>query len=206
MRYLVFDRTCTKHPVDLSRFWSAGARLYRSMSRIDAARGAATWEEALDWLLAQDQIQEIQFWGHGKWGAAFFDRHALDAAALSRSHPLHTRLEALRERLTPDALVWFRSCETLGARAGMDFAERLSDFLGARVAGHTYVIGFHQSGLHGVLPGTRADWSPSEGLAEGTPEAPVRARFSLPFAPNTITCFAGRVPEKWFAQAGSSSG
>jgi hypothetical protein len=94
--------------------------------------------------------------------------------------------------------VWFRCCEVFGAHRGIDFAQRLADFLGVRVAGHTYVIGWHQSGLHGLSPGVRADWSPSEGLVEGTPDAPVKARWSVPWAPHTISCLSNTVPAGWF--------
>ena len=38
-----------------------------------------------------------------------------------------------------------------------------------------------------------------EGLAEGTPEAPVRARSSRRCAPRTITCLHGLVRAGWFA-------
>src|SRR5437016_566767 len=125
--------------------------MYRALGRLDAAMGSASWEHAFGWIEDQrDAIDELQFWGHGKWGCALIARDALDARALSNAHAMHRRLEALRERLAPNALVWFRTCETFGAARGIDFARRLSDFLGARVAGHTFVIGFHQSGLHGL--------------------------------------------------------
>jgi hypothetical protein len=196
-RLLVFDRTETGA---LATSWSVGAKLYRGVGRIDDTRGVASWDEALDWLASQqDPISQIQYWGHGKWGSARVDDDVLDASALQS--PRKAKLEAIRERLTPDALVWFRTCETFGARAGIDFAERLADFLGCRVAGHTYVIAFHQSGLHGLAPGMRADWSPEEGLEEGTGDAPVRAKWSKPWAPRTITCLANRVPDEWFTMA-----
>src|SRR5688572_32290324 len=35
---------------------------------------------------------------------------------------------------------------SLGAQVGQDFAARLADATGARVAGHTFIIGFLQSG------------------------------------------------------------
>jgi hypothetical protein len=127
------------------------------------------------------------------------DRDPLDGGALSPRHRLHRGIEALRERLVPGALLWFRTCETFGARRGIDFARRLSDHLGARVAGHTFIIGLHQSGLHGLAPGALPDWSPSEGLAAGTPDDPQQAKWSSPLAPRTITCFSGRVPAEWFA-------
>ena len=61
------------------------------------------------------------------------------------------------------------------------------------------MIGFHQSGLHGLAPGVRADWSAVEGLAEGAVDAPVRAKSSRPWAPRTITCLHGEVPPAWFS-------
>lgn len=202
MRLLVYDRTCVRTRGHLSPVWAAGSALYRGLGRIDAARGVASWDEAFAWLAARpDPIDELQYWGHGKWGAAFVERDVLDAGALVAGHPHHAGLAALRDRLAPGALVWFRTCETFGARPGIDFAERLADFLGARVAGHTFVIGFHQSGLHGLAPGIRADWSAEEGLAAGTADEPQRAKRSTPWAPRTITALARRVPAAWFAGA-----
>jgi hypothetical protein len=206
LRLLVYDRTCGGGPggaFGLSTAWSAGAGLYRELGRIDAAQGVSSWEEGLSWLAGygSEAIAEVQYWGHGNWGLAKVADDVLDAGALAHRHRLRRRLDAVRERLAPDALLWFRTCETFGAQRGQDFARRLADHLGVRVAGHTFVIGFHQSGLHGLSPGARPDWSPAEGLAEGTPAAPLRARWSTPVAPNTITCLAGKVPARWFSPA-----
>ena len=147
-------------------------------------------------VFAQDgPIAELQFWGHGKWGQALIDGESLDRRALLPGHPLEPGLAAFRERLTSDALVWFRTCETLGAVPGQDFARALGDYLGARIAGHTFVIGYFQSGLHSLAPGDRPSWSPAEGLSRGTPEAPAAALSSSPSEPNTVTCFDGSIPE-----------
>lgn len=204
LRLLVYDQTCHDEAkiLGLSTAWSAGALLYRGLGRLDAARGVSSWEEAFDWLatVKRDRpIAEIQYWGHGKWGRVLVDRASFDASALSPAHPLHARLAAVRERLVPggEALVWFRTCETAGALAGQDFVARLADHLGARVAGHTFVIGVSQSGLRGVSPGAKPDWSPTEGLAEGTAEAPVRALWSGPREVRTVTCFHGAFPASW---------
>lgn len=206
LRLMVYDETCRSEAklFGLSTAWSAGAKLYRALGRLDAAFGAASWEDALEWLATYDParpIAEIQYWGHGKWGRALVDGRPFDASALAPSHPLHARLAAVRERLVPggEALVWFRTCETFGANAGLDFAARLADHLGARVAGHTFVIGVLQSGLHGLAPGTTPDWSATEGLAEGTADAPARALWSGRSQPRTISCFDGEVPREWFA-------
>jgi hypothetical protein len=203
---MVFDRTCTGPWAlpGLSSAWRAGSRLYRALGRLDATFGATSWDEALSWVASrarEREIVELQYWGHGRWGSALVDRDVLDARALDPGHALHRGLAALRERLAPGALVWFRTCETFGAARGQDFAARLADHLGARVAGHTYVIGPMQSGLRGLLPGARPDWSPSEGLAEGTAERPIRARVSMPGEPRTITCLEGHVPAAWFSGA-----
>ena len=207
LRLMVYDRTCVaKHiPVGLSTAWAAGSVLYRGLQRLDAAFGATSWDDALAWLAAHEperRIAEIQYWGHGRWGRVYIAKDVLDASAFAASsgHPLSSRLAAVRERLLPgaEALVWLRTCESFGAAAGHDFAARLADGLGARVAGHTFVIGALQSGLHGLLPGHTPDWPADEGIAEGTPEKPARAHGSGIRRPHTITCFEGAVPPSWF--------
>lgn len=201
MRVLVYDRTCLGRGNNLTPAWAAGSVLYRALGRVDAACAVTSWDEAFRWLAARPEpIDELQYWGHGNWGCARVADDVLDASALTAGHQHHAHLEALRDVLAPDALVWFRTCETFGAKRGIDFAERLADFLGARVAGHTFVIGFHQSGLHGLAPGARATWAPDEGLAHGTPEEPRRAKGSRPWAPHTITCLHGEVPAAWFVR------
>jgi hypothetical protein len=181
MRVVVFDRTCPR----LGRVWAAGARLYRTLGWIDEARGVATWREAIAWLAERPrEIDELQYWGHGKWGTLLVDRVATSVADIA----------PLRAQLAPGALMWLRTCESFGADAGLDFAMRLADTLGARVAGHTFVIGYRQSGLHALAPGTRASWPADEGLAEGSPDAPTRARGSSWRAPRTITALTPRLP------------
>jgi hypothetical protein len=200
LRLLIYDRTCRVPRLPLTHVWSAGGRLYHRLGRIDRAFGAASWDEALAWLAGVETqraspISEIQIWSHGRWGCALLQADVLDQQALRPGHPLHVRLQAVRERLLPDSLFWFRTCQTFGARAGQSFARALVDFLGCRGAGHTHIIGFWQSGLHSLRPGDVPSWPASEGIARGTAEEPVQARPSGRRAPNTITCLHGRVPQ-----------
>ena len=199
LRLIVYDATQKRRkPAALGYSWQYGARLYRGLGRADAAYGASSFADALSWLgryAPVREIAELQFWGHGKWGRFFIDREALDRSVLRPGHEHHAAFQRLRERLQPDALLWFRTCETLGAQAGQDFASALGDATGARVAGHTFVIGFFQSGLHCLGPGRRPHWSPHEGLARGTADAPEAALSSTPDAPHTITCLEGRIPD-----------
>lgn len=198
LRLVVYDATQrSRPPRALGLSWQLGTYLYRGLGRIDAAFGAQSFTEALTWLRTHERerpIGELQFWGHGRWGRALIERESFDRGALAESHALHAGLRAFRERLSRDALVWFRTCETLGAEPGQNFASALSDFLGASVAGHTFVIGYFQSGLHHLRPGERPSWSASEGIARGTPATPEAALESGPTQPNTITCLTGRIP------------
>lgn len=205
LRLMVYDRTCAKRGVGLSTAWFAGSILYRGLRRLDAAFGARSWDEALAWLAtyeASRPIAEIQYWGHGRWGRVLVDEDVFDASALKPGHRLYRSVLAVRERLVPngEALVWLRTCEAFGARAGLDFAERLSEGLGARVAGHTFIIGAIQSGLRALLPGRRPTWSADEGVAEGTADKPLRAHASGPSRPRTISCLSNQIPEHWFEE------
>jgi len=199
LRLLVYDRTCRgKGPLlGLSHAWSTGSLLYRALDRLDASLGAASWSEALDWISRVEParpIGEVQFWGHGKWGDIRIANDPLDVTALDSRHPLHERLRAVRERTSEDGLWWFRTCETFGAQRGHEFARAWSSFFDCRVAGHTFVIGYFQSGLHLLHAGQKPHWDSREGLIRGTAERPERAAPSTPLAPNTITCFTAAVP------------
>ncbi len=121
----------------------------------------------------------------------------LDAAALHPDHALNPMLCRIRDNLSgPEALWWWRTCETYGALSGQRFAEQWSSFLGCRSAGHTHIIGVWQSGLRGIRPNQKAWWGPEEGLASGTPARPTQARLSSMRAPDTISFLSGTIPER----------
>jgi hypothetical protein len=199
LRLLIYDRTCPRPWLlpGLSQVWGMGRHLYRALGRLDASHGASSWTEALDWLATVQpgsRVAEIQFWGHGRWGLARIGSEPLDARALAPTHGHHDRLARVRDRLLPDgsALWWFRTCETFGTAVGQAFARDWTRFFQCRAAGHTYVIGAWQSGLHSLSPRQAPAWSASEGVEEGpTP----RSLTSRPGAPNTITFLHGRIPE-----------
>jgi hypothetical protein len=195
LRLVLFDKTERHHYPWLSYPWSAGAILYRAMGWIDGAFGASSWEEGLQWLVDVERkrpIGEIQYWGHGKWGRLYLNGRELDMRALEPGNSLYPYLEKIRTRLSgQEARWWFRCCETFGARPGHQFARAWSAFFNCHVAGHTFIIGFFQSGLHILEPGAEPSWPDTEGLAEGTPECPLRAHSSMPGKPHTITCMEG---------------
>jgi hypothetical protein len=194
LRLVVYDAT---RPV-LGPVWWFGALAARLLRRVDRAFGARSWPEALEWLAENGRplrIGSVQFWMHGRWGRVGLGGGDLDSGCFDPRHPLGPRLAALRARLAgPDSAIWFRTCETFGARAGRTFARDAARFFGARVAGHTFVIWAFQSGTHVLGPGGEPDWPETEGLARGTPEAPERARTSWPWRPRTVTGLRMKVP------------
>ena len=201
MRLLIYDKTCVGKPgrLGLTHSWIAGALLYKGLGRFDACRGVSSWEEAFDYLAnfrRDHPLSEVQYWGHGKWGLARVQRDSFALDSLRAGHPHHKALERLRQERSWAAspLLWFRTCETVGAHAGQKFAVELADFFHADVAGHTYIIGPWQSGLHRVSPGQKPDWDPEEGIRKGDATNPTRALWSWPHRPNTIHCLQSRIP------------
>jgi len=198
LRLMIFDDTCRsgRYPLGLTHSWIAGYRLYKGLGRLDGSFGARDWDSALDWLahFGDGEIDEIQFWGHGKWGRAKIAQDVLDLSSLKARQ---MRLGAVKERLHAESVWWFRTCETLGADPGHRFAAEWADHFGCPVAGHTFIIGPWQSGLHLHRPGTEIHWSAWEGIAEGSPDAPKKSLWSGPLQPNTISCLQGHIPEGW---------
>jgi hypothetical protein len=193
MRLVVFDRTQAGGGLapGLSSIWRTGTRLYSWRRLCDASIGAASWAEAWNWLAnvrLGEAIHEIQFWMHGLWGDARIGQDVFDRRSLRTGSETEQILRHIRRRLAPNALIWFRTCQTLGAEKGQRFARTLTETLGCRVAGYTYIIGWWQSGLHVLSPGQTPNWSSDEGIAQGGPDAPTQALLSTPFEPRTITC------------------
>ena len=205
LRLLIYDDTCKggRAKIGLTHSWWIGGSFYRRIGRFDGVCAAHSWHEALHFLNTFEttrSIDEIQFWGHGKWGEARISMDILDIHSLKRKSPLFTDLQGVAKRLKgPDSRFWFRTCETFGAEKGHAFATAFATFMNCLVAGHTYIIGPWQSGLHCLKPGETPDWPVDEGVREGTPEEPARAFWSRPGRNHTITCLQDRIPKKWTA-------
>ncbi len=200
LRLMFYDDTCRRSRLGfgLTHSWVAGAVLYGALGKFDATRGVRNWEEALEWLATVgdgEPIGEIQYWGHGKWGKVMIDGDPVTPRDLVGENPRARGFASVRERMTEDSLWWFRTCETFGARVGHDFARRWTDFFGCRAAGHTYIIGPWQSGLHALRPGEEPNWAAIEGIEEGSDDAPEKALWSVPGAPNTISFLRPNLPD-----------
>lgn len=193
LKLMVYDATWVGRPYlqpFLTSTWVIGGALWKLIGRFDACLGARSWTEALEWLATVDPhrpIDRIEYWGHGRWGKLLIAKEALDTSAFQTpTHPLNPLVRKLADRLRPESLVWFRTCETFGTPRGQQFASAVTETLGCRAAGFTYVIGHLQSGLHILAPGESPYWDPREGLPAGVEDPPC-AEWSHWGAPNTVT-------------------
>jgi hypothetical protein len=122
---------------------------------------------------------------------------SLNEGSLAPEHALAPLVDGLRDALAgPDALVWLRCCSGFGAKAGASFARAMTRRLGCRVAGHTYIIGPFQSGTHSVRPGDEPSWDTTEGVVLDAAGNTLRAKWSGPLEPSTISCLRLGIPEE----------
>jgi hypothetical protein len=182
----------------LSPIWRIGAQLFDGLGDFEAWSGAHTWASAIHFATRAAArlgrpIDELQFWGHGGFGFMRFANTALDRGALEPTSDLAPAVDALREALAPDGLVWLRCCSAFGHVKGRDFAPRLAERLRARVAGHTHIIHALQSGTHSLAPGDSPSWSEGEGVhfVGGVAKGALTSQLA---APNTTTFLHPRLP------------
>ncbi len=204
---MIFDKTCRGNsaPIGLSHSWIAGGLLFATLNRLDAYKGVSSWQEALEWLgeintNTCDMIDEIQFWGHGTWGTMLIDGEVFDIDTLDSEHAFANLINTVRDRLHAGSQIWIRTCQTLGALSGQRFAEAMTDRFGCTVAGHTYIIGPIQSGLQIIHPGESANWDPRQGIREGTPRAPIKARWSKLTSPRTVSFLNINIPKRFYRE------
>jgi hypothetical protein len=204
LRLVVYDATgagrARVQPL-LTASWRHGSRLYRHhpQAPVDDLFGATSWDDALAWLVEVRRgaaIREVQFWGHGLPGRVFIGSDVLEGEEFRLAGRRRSELLALRARWVDErARLWFRTCSAFGGERGHAFARVVADAMGCEVAGHTYVIGPLQSGLHTLRPGAEPTWPQHEGEGAGGPDAP--RLMSSWTAPHTITCLHGTIPAGW---------
>lgn len=179
--------------------WITGGKFYKMFRGVEHHAGFSSWEDALKWLSSLEEgkkINSIQFWGHGTPGRVWINGDFLSIRSVIPQHSHNSLLHALKARLTKDSVIWFRSCNVFAGSEGHLFATIMSSFFNCKVAGHTYIVGPWQSGLHTITPEQRPSWSKEEGL-KNKKDGTVEKLWSTPWAPNTIFCLTGKIPESW---------
>lgn len=195
LRLMIYDTT-ERAGEGLVASWFLGGKLYKLFRALDIVKPAESWEEALDWAAnigePGQKIDVLQYWGHGAPAGVALNGKFLSLKSLKPGGFGYEGLCALKDRLHSDSIVWFRTCSTFHGSNGKEFAKELANFLGCRVAAHTFIIGPFQSGLRTLSPGEEPYWSDSEGL-----DADGEMRMSMPWDVNTITCLHGFIPKGW---------
>lgn len=155
MRIIVYDPTDTR----LSKWWKLGAHLYFLLDKNTKVVACASTRELEEFLLTLEPntIYEIQFWCHGSPGKVH-----LGGTYFAADDPV---VFLLSQKLTTNAIVWFRCCSNFSGEEGQAFATTLVAVLRCTVAAHTYDIGYWglQSGLRVVSPDQPVYWDPEEG-------------------------------------------
>jgi hypothetical protein len=184
MRVTVYD----KNPGEgfwqkfLMTSWLVGCWLQKLLGRLDAYYGASSWEDAVEWLSSRGAMTSIQYWGHGSPGLVYLGGVASNGAHLL-SKPL---------LVTPETVIWFRTCSTFQGVGGHGFAKKVADGLNCTVAAHTRVVGPLQGGLHTHKPHSEPSWPTTEGELP-TSWVPCWLRWGN----NTVTCLSMKIPAGW---------
>jgi hypothetical protein len=175
---ILYDKSGERPELELSDAWWLGSTAYWGTRRASHVLGARDAAEAINWLEDLGEIDELQFWGHGKPGKFFIGREVMTPQRLAR----------VRVR----GVFWIRACASFAGLKGHNLALDLADALDCKVAGHTFNIGPLQSGLRTLSPGRRPSWGLREGLdAAGKPKG------SALWHPRTITVLHTSIPRGW---------
>lgn len=179
--------------------WITGGLFYRLFGSIEEIRGCFNWTEALKFLANVQpgkKIKTIQFWGHGTPGNVWINGHSLSVRSLLATSAHRHYLNKLKQRLDPDSVVWFRACNVAATQEGQFFMQSLANFLGCKVAAHTFIVHAWQGGLHTLGPGQEPDWPLDEGV-EFDKDGNLKMLWTKPWSPNTLFCLTGKIPEEW---------
>jgi hypothetical protein len=164
--------------------WKIGCFLHKLFGKLDAYYGAESWDAAFAWLEHQPKpLTSIQYWGHGSPGSVWLAQKALPS----------TRFRGIIPSVTPDTVLWFRTCSTFQGQRGYDFSKYLTTLLNCTVAGHTRVIGVFQSGLHTRKPNQEPGWP----LEEKDKGPAWLVGMGIQFGNNTIFCLRSSIPKGW---------
>lgn len=186
MRIIIFD----KKPgpgIDqwfLMLTWLVGSYIQKLFGVADVVKGFSSWDEVSSWLqtLNAEKISSIQYWGHGSPGKVWMAQKTMP----------HSLFQPIKEKLSSDSIIWFRTCSTLQGQKGYDLSKHLANSLNCIIAGHTRIIGLLQGGLHTRKPNEEPSWP----INEAEFKSSVIPSW-LKWGNNTITCFHTKIPKGW---------
>jgi len=187
----------------LSYAWRIGARLFRMSNAVDASMGVSSWHDAFKYIgdmAKKYEIEEIQFWGHGSPGRVWIHNSWLNVHNYE-TYKLINDLRGILGKNKPRW--WFRTCSTFAGMKGKKFARTFSKLFDCEVVGHTCIIGtwFSHSYGYGLRPGEDPHWEMGDDLGWSRDDYKSRMvmKNSAPGLTNTVSCFASKVPDSWWA-------
>lgn len=186
MRLTIYDKNPGKglNQWFLMASWAVGCFLQKLFGKVDDYYAAKSWEDAYAWLSNRPgTITSLQYWGHGSPGLVWLAGRPMD---------LNKFIMAMKSKVTPQTIIWWRTCSTFHGEVGYYFSQRLADGLECTIAGHTRIIGPIQGGLHTRKPHSLPMWPKDEGELP-----PSKLPSWLQWGPNSVLCFATKVPEGW---------
>lgn len=168
----------------LKTSWFLGCWIQKLFGRVDEYYGAESWTHATNWLLTRPStLLSVQYWGHGSPGTVWLAGVSL---------PTDEFITALRLKVVPGSVVWWRTCSTFQGIGGHEFSKKLADGLNCTIAAHTRIIGPVQGGLHTRKPNSEPSWPITEG------EPPTSWWPShMSWGPNSVFCLTTKIPDGW---------
>lgn len=156
-------------------------RLHRWISRPYPGTGidASSVDDAVDQILENlgpdDEIDSIQFWGHGGPGRMMVGGGSglsnSDQEINSDSFTSDSPLGKLRGRLSPDCKITFKGCDVFTGEKGRQFAKDAAEFFDCTVAGHNAPIPqgiLNYPGYQELEPGETPSWKDGSGRHDKT--------------------------------------
>lgn len=162
--------------------WFLGCWFQKLIGVVDDYHPIDSWEETKVWLAARGPLEVVQYWGHGSVGTVWLAEKPLIVDEWLSLKPL----------MTPNSLLWFRTCNTFKGRGGYAFSKILANGLNCTIAGHTRIIGIFQGGLYTRKPFTDPSWD----VAEGGEPSKLREDFKF-WNKHTIFCMRTSIPKDW---------
>lgn len=162
--------------------WIVGCFFQKLFRVIDDYKGVASWKEAEEWLLSLKKVSHIQYWGHGSPGCVW----------ISQKYVSMSEWESLKPVVTPETVIWFRTCSTFQGLRGQHYSKTISNTLNCTIGGHTRIIGLLHGGLHTRRPNTDPSWPVTEGEL---PPSWIPSHFR--WGNNTVWFWATKIPEGW---------
>ena len=163
-RVFVYDKTQGW----LTSSWWFGSLLRSMRPGKDIVLKVSSWDDMIAQLAAlpAGSVSRVEFWGHGISGGVKCGTEWAWGPTMQSKDPVRRIAEVLakvRHILAPDAVWWWRACNTFRGEAGRAFAKMCVTALGCRVAAFTRIIWWWQADLRIATPGADPDWDDSGG-------------------------------------------